>query len=163
MHKVTKAITHHGLAVLRFNFRGVGASTGEWSGGAGEVEDVGAAIAAAHQRFGSEVGVAGWSFGAATALRWQAETGSSATYVGIAPPVADELTPTLPSPAELSPGRRLFILGDRDQFVTTEQLESYATSIGAGFEVMAGSDHFFNLREQIVGDRLAGFVLSGSQ
>lgn len=160
MHKVTKALVAGGLAVLRFNFRGVGESGGMWSDGVGEIEDVGAAMEAATDRYGSAVSLAGWSFGAAAALRWQAETASTAAYVGIAPPVAGELTPDLPRPGELAGARRCFVLGDRDQFVTTGELGDYATSIGANLEVLEGSDHFFYFREQQVGEVLAGFLAS---
>jgi alpha/beta superfamily hydrolase len=158
MHKVTKALLAAGLSVLRFNFRGVGASTGEWSGGPGEIEDVGAAMAAARGRFGSDVALAGWSFGAAAALRWQAAASASGPYVGIAPPLVGDLAPALPAPAELNAGRRLLVLGDRDQFVTPAALGAYAESIGAVLEVLAGSDHFFYLKEQQVGDLMAGFL-----
>ncbi|MDH3731195.1 MAG: hypothetical protein OES13_08755, partial [Acidimicrobiia bacterium] len=145
-------------AVLRFNFRGVGKSTGEWSGGLGEIDDVGVAMAAAGARYGSAVSLAGWSFGAAAALRWQAATASTASYVGIAPPVAADLTPALPPPSELSAARRCFVLGDRDQFVTTRELGDYAASIDASLVVLEGSDHFFYLKEREVGEVLADFL-----
>ena len=69
MHKVTKFLVDRGLAVLRFNFRGVGRSTGEWDDGVGEIDDV--ATAVAQFRSSGEdlpMGIAGWSFGAVTAL-----------------------------------------------------------------------------------------------
>ncbi|MEE8330806.1 MAG: hypothetical protein V3R84_03460 [Acidimicrobiia bacterium] len=160
MHKVTKAMVAGGLAVLRFNFRGVGESAGEWSGGVGEIDDVDAAMREAADLYGMSVGLAGWSFGAATALRWQAGAGSSASYVGIAPPVTMDLVPVLPEPGDLAGGRRLFIVGSRDQFVTTAELADYAASIDADLEVLEGSDHFFYFREQKVGELLAGFFAS---
>ena len=47
LRTVAAHLAQAGCPVLRFNFRGVGASTGSWSGGEAEVEDVGAAVAAA--------------------------------------------------------------------------------------------------------------------
>ncbi len=160
MHKVTKAMVAGGLAVLRFNFRGVGESTGEWSGGVGEIDDVDAAMKEAANLYGLSVGLAGWSFGAATALRWQAGAGSSASYVGIAPPVTMDLVPVLPEPGDLAGGRRLFIVGSRDQFVTPAELADYAASIDADLEILEGSDHFFYFREQRVGELLADHLAS---
>ena len=156
MRAVARYLWRQGLAVLRFNFRGVGDSEGRWGGGLTEITDVEAAVAAAKERFpGSEMDLAGWSFGAATALRWQAAADSTVNYVGIAPPVQSDLTPLLPPPSDLVPAQRSFILGDRDQFVTIDELQAYADSIGAGLEVMKGSDHFFYFRDQRVGELVA--------
>jgi alpha/beta superfamily hydrolase len=140
-----------GFAVLRFNFRGVGESGGTWSNGVGEVDDIAAAVdAAVTEHPDLPLGIAGWSFGAATSLRWQARERSTLHYAGIAPPVSSDLTPPLPRPHELAPARRTFILGDRDQFVTVGDLEQYAASVGGELQVMRGSDHFFYFREERV-------------
>lgn len=148
-----------GCPVLRFNFRGVGTSTGSWSGGEAEVEDVGAAATAAGTCFpGLPLALAGWSFGAVAALRWQAGAGSAAPYAGIAPPVPAGLAPALPAPETLAPARRLFILGDRDQFTAVEDMSAYAAAAGAGLQVIGGSDHFFYGREGRVADAVAACV-----
>ncbi len=146
-----------GWAVLRFNYRGIGSSQGQSSGGTGEVSDVAAAVdaaAAAHPDLSLDL--VGWSFGAATALRWQARTASALRYVGIAPPVASQYTPPLPPPEGLAATTRTFIIGDRDQFTTTDDLGAYARSIGAGLEVIKGSDHFFHFRDAKVAELVAG-------
>src|SRR5512132_4247881 len=62
---LARAIAAQGLYALRFNFRGVGASEGEWTGGDEEWRDVGAAVEHARSTFPElRVGVAGSSFGA---------------------------------------------------------------------------------------------------
>src|SRR5215207_9182793 len=60
-----------GLATIRFNFRGVGASTGAYDEGRGEQDDLGAALdhLAGLLPAGSPIAVAGYSFGAAVAGR----------------------------------------------------------------------------------------------
>lgn len=149
MDGITSYLVKQCFAVLRFNFRGVGASTGEWGGGVGELDDVSAAVATAAADWPSlPQHLAGWSFGAATALRWQARDQSSIPYVGIAPPVSSELTLPLPPPEALPPATRGFVIGDRDQFTSVDALAAYATSINAHVEVMKGSDHFFYFREE---------------
>lgn len=154
---VTRVLAERRLAVLRFNFRGVGSSTGRWSEGAGEVHDVAAAMEAARSTYPElPVGVAGWSFGAATALRWQADAGDTSAYAGIAPP----LGPARPAPGDLLPARRTFIIGDRDQFTTVAELEAYAASVGATVEVVAGSDHFFHFRQDRLGELVAEAILT---
>jgi alpha/beta superfamily hydrolase len=156
MHKVTKGLLARDLAVLRFNFRGVGLSSGGWDGGLGEIDDVAAAVSHARAELpDSPPGLAGWSFGAATALAWQAREQDSTPFAGIAPPVRTELVERLPRPQQLPPARRLFILGDRDQFVTVEDLAAYVGDAGGTLTVLNGSDHFFYFREDRVATLMA--------
>lgn len=153
---VTRHLVEAGFAVLRFNFRGVAGSGGTHDYGVGELADVQAAVDLASATYPSlPLGIAGWSFGAATALVWQAKTGSSLPYVGIAPPVDSERAPSLPEPEELQTARRTFVLGDRDQFIAVEDLQAYADRIGASLEVLKGSDHFFYFREDRVAAAMA--------
>lgn len=145
---IAKHAVAQGLDVLRFNFRGVGESTGTHGRGEAELHDVEAAMTYAADLDLSVVGLAGWSFGAVVALRWQAETGSTAPFAGIAPPVRSEYTPTLPEPAALQQARRGFIVGDRDQFVDSDELAQYAASISAKIVQYPGTDHFFVFKHQ---------------
>src|SRR5665811_652427 len=62
MHRVANGLAGKGFAVLRFNFRGVGESTGTWGGGEGEIDDVAAAVFDARRRYSTlPFGLAGWS------------------------------------------------------------------------------------------------------
>ena len=161
MEAVTRALVANDFAVLRFNFRGVGGSTGTHGSGIHEIEDVDSAVRyaiAQHPRL--PFAIAGWSFGAATALNWQARSGSGWPYVGIAPPVVSDHSPPLPSEDELAPAVRTFILGDRDQFTSSEALTEYAARIGATVEILGGSDHFFYFREDRVADILRQAVVA---
>lgn len=153
---IAKRAVAERLDVLRFNFRSIGESTGEWGNGIGEGLDVAAAVSAMQDRSVPVIGIAGWSFGAATALRWQATSGSTFAYVGVAPPVDSPLTPKLPEPEALQPASRTFIVGNRDQFVDADALEDYAGLISAGIIRYETADHFFVLRH----DRLAEDVVS---
>jgi len=155
MHKVTKALVASGFSVLRFNFRGVGRSGGSWDGGPGEIDDVAAAVDHARQRSDRPLGLAGWSFGAATALAWQARQGDATPYAGIAPPIRTEYAEHLPKPEDLAPAARLFILGDRDQFISVDQLEGFADAAAGTVLVLKGSDHFFYFREEQVAQAMA--------
>ena len=152
---VTRHLVDREFAVLRFNFRGVGGSTGVHGNGTAEIADVAAAVATADAAYPEiPLSVAGWSFGAATALAWAAASGSKHAYAGIAPPVSSDLTARLPAPDNLATAPRTFIIGDRDQLVSPRDLDRYTRSIGAKLEILPGSDHFFYFRE----DRVAGIV-----
>jgi alpha/beta superfamily hydrolase len=156
LRTVTKVLTDQEMAVLGFNFRGVGTSTGAWGGGEKELADVAAAVAAARAGYPEvPLGLAGWSFGAVIALRWTALAKEAVPYAGIAPPVRSDLSPGLPGPTELPKARRRLILGDRDQFTTVAELQEYADSIDAELVVVRGSDHFFYHRERRIGELVA--------
>lgn len=150
MHKVTGRLVERGISVLRFNFRGVGKSQGVQSDGELEINDVQAAVDAAQPD-----AIAGWSFGAATALRWLAATKTTLPYGGIAP-----ASDYLPAAEELPQSPKLIIVGDREQVVDRPALETYAATIGAHLELLSGSDHFFYFREEVVADKLADFFMA---
>src|SRR5262249_26021464 len=67
---IVEAAALRSFASLRFNFRGVGRSTGTHSDGVGEVLDARAAVDDLRTRMGAgvPVGIAGYSFGAMVAL-----------------------------------------------------------------------------------------------
>ena len=158
MTAVTRGLVAAHIAVLRFNFRGVGASTGSFGGGIDEQRDITAAAEHAWTSYPDlPRGMAGWSFGAATSLQWMADHHEPIPWVGIAPPVSSARTLQLPEASALAATPRLFILGDRDQFTTVEDLRGYVDAVGGQIEVLSGSDHFFYFRE----DKVAELVANG--
>ena len=148
---IARTLADGDFTVLRFNFRGVAGSSGSHGFGETEIHDVDAAVAfakAAHPDL--PIAVSGWSFGAATALRWQAAAGSSLPYVGIALPVSAGMTTTLPGPEQLRRAPRSVILGARDQFTAVADMRRYTDAIGATLHVIPESDHFFSFRAERV-------------
>ncbi|MCZ7532501.1 MAG: hypothetical protein M5U23_03675 [Acidimicrobiia bacterium] len=149
-----------GLVTVRFNFRGVGESTGSYDNGIGEVSDVACVVDFVERELPPLTGIAGWSFGAAVSLGWQARSGSTVPYVGIAPPVKSPLTPHLPDASELAEARRLFVVGERDQFVDVDALAVYAGSIGADILIYPGSDHFFVFKHKKLATDVVAAILT---
>lgn len=83
-----KALARIGCAVLRFNFRGVGRSAGDWDEGRGEKDDYRAALDYfAAQYPDSELWAAGFSFGSYIAMTCGAEDARVCSLIAIAPPV----------------------------------------------------------------------------
>src|SRR6185437_15808350 len=69
VYRLAKALVDGGVAALRFNFRGVGASTGSYAEGIGEEDDALAAIDFLRARHSTlPIWVAGFSFGARVGL-----------------------------------------------------------------------------------------------
>src|SRR5207245_298840 len=78
-----------GLATLRFNFRGVGASGGVHAGGVGEQDDASAALDTLTKAIGGGVlAIAGYSFGARIAAQVGGRDGRIGGMALIAPPLA---------------------------------------------------------------------------
>ncbi len=87
-HRVASALFGMGVAVLRFNFRGVGASEGAFDQGRGELEDAQAALAFLRERYpGARRWIAGFSFGSWVASRLAAGEADAEQLILIAPPV----------------------------------------------------------------------------
>jgi uncharacterized protein len=64
VYRIARGMRRSGAVVLRFNFRGVGASEGAHAGGAGEVEDARTALAFLRARYPDlPYSLAGFSFG----------------------------------------------------------------------------------------------------
>jgi uncharacterized protein len=145
---ITEEMTRREWAVVRFNFRGIGASEGESSTGEAEVADARGAIAVVRERFpGAAVAIAGWSFGAAVAVRAAAVEEDLAACVAIAPAVLPKegITAGLPPPEGLQVRVPLLLLcGANDHLVDRDDCVAWASAVeGADVNVMAGANHFF--------------------
>ena len=82
--QAAKAALQEGLPTLRFNFRGVGKSTGSFGDGIGEREDVTAALDYLGTRFPAiPVCLLGFSFGASVGLRVGANDPRVVALVGL--------------------------------------------------------------------------------
>jgi alpha/beta superfamily hydrolase len=139
--QLARSAAERGWYALRFNFRGVGHSAGEWSGGREEHADL--ADAVAHARTiapGLPLGVVGFSFGALTTLRWIALGGRPDAYALLGLPLRSERGeergegPPVPAGA-------FVVNGEHDSFGAAEEIrEAYPQ---ARVVAIAGSDHFF--------------------
>lgn len=88
VYRTAKALEAAGIATLRFNFRGVGASSGAYDEGRGEGDDAGTAFAwlLARQPAAREALVAGFSFGASIGLRFGCAAQRVARVIAIGTP-----------------------------------------------------------------------------
>lgn len=137
-----KAAIDAGLAAFRFNFRGVGASTGEFENGLGEQQDVAAAIDWLQAKFsGLPLVLIGFSFGAWVGLQVADRDPRVMAMVGLGLPVNhydfDFLTENV-KPA-------LYIIGTADEFCPRDKMEQLARRLPPYSDVrwIEGADHFF--------------------
>lgn len=138
---VLEALWRRQFATLRFNFRGVGDSEGEYDGGEGELDDVREAVAFLAGKAGvKSVVLAGYSFGASVSLRAGLTDPAVDRLVLVALPVA-MMTGTSDSTSKPV----LLVSGDCDSYSPLEPLRTLAGKLGSRtrLEILAGADHFF--------------------
>ncbi len=135
-----------GLAVLRFNFRGVGASTGEHDEIEGGVEDVRDALAYLGSAYpGEDTTLAGFSFGSRTGLAVGVAEDGVKRLISIGTPVDkyndyDFLVGTA-KPV-------LFVHGDHDEFGSVESLRRLVNEVSKTAQtelvIFQNCGHFFD-------------------
>ena len=154
--QTAKALEAEGFVTLRFNFRGVGDSTGTHDRIRGAIEDARVAFdyLLAQQSAARHVLVAGFSFGAAVALRFGCEEAGVHRLIAIATP-ATWVDAALLSACAKPIG---FVHGERDELAPLAALKQLLDRVEGGrlfsLRVIPGADHFFE--QQL--DQLAAAV-----
>jgi alpha/beta superfamily hydrolase len=144
VHTLARACQDQGVATVRFNFRGVGASAGVHDDGVGESEDAAAVADWARETTGAaRLWSLGFSFGGFVAYRLATMRDASA-LVTVAPPVQRFDFTKLPVPA--CPW--YVAQGDRDELVNHESVLAWTRTASPPPEVhiLPGAEHFFHGR-----------------
>jgi len=155
VYQAAKGLTRIGCAVLRFNFRGVGTSEGDFDDGRGERDDFRAALEALADRYpGAPHWAAGLSFGSWIALETGAADPRVSLLIAIAPPVKREnydWTNTLGTDKP-----KFFIQGDLDDVCPLKDLWAFYARLKEPKElvVIDGASHLFDGKTQEVGEAL---------
>ncbi|MBS3957853.1 MAG: alpha/beta hydrolase [Xanthomonadaceae bacterium] len=141
---IARALAELGIASVRFNFRGVGASAGQYDEGRGETLDyLAVAQWAAAQRPGDALWLCGFSFGAWVALR-AARQLPVQQMVLVAPPVGFRDFVGVPPPS--CPW--LLVQGEADDVVAPQAVYDWAAAATPPPTLvrMAETGHFFHGR-----------------
>lgn len=149
VYHAAKGMVEAGLATLRFNFRGVGASGGRHDGGRGEQRDVEAAIRLLEEEHDDvPLFVAGFSFGASVGLRVAIEHPSVVALIGIGVPLLHASFEFL----RRSRKPVLLVHGEGDEFGPVDQIRDLAAELGplARLEIVDGAGHFFDGRTDVL-------------
>lgn len=156
IHTVARAFNELGVPTLRFNFRGVGKSTGSFDEGRGETDDALAAIAWGRQRWpAAKLWLGGFSFGGVIALR-AAQTTAPSLLVTVAPAVtrlgiADIKVPDCPW---------LLVQGAVDDVVATQSVVDWVATLAPApaLKLIPEAGHFFHGKLHEVRDAVVGFA-----
>jgi hypothetical protein len=151
----SKGLVRIGCSVLRFNFRGVGLSEGEFDAGEGEMADFAAMLDVMAQRYpDAPLWAAGFSFGSWVALETGAADPRVSALIAIAPPVAREGY-QFPRTLE-SEKPKFFVQGDMDELCPIKDLRAFYAKLKEPKElvVIDGASHLFEGKTQEVGEAL---------
>jgi len=141
---VVRAFQKLGFSTLRFNFRGVGASQGDYDNGRGEAADTREALNFLAQAGIQAVYLAGYSFGAWVNTQVSPQEIGDIPMIMVSPPVAfmqfeDQLR---------LPNLKLVITGAHDEIspepMVREQIVTWNPT--ARLEIIPGADHFYSGR-----------------
>ncbi|MEO8501503.1 MAG: alpha/beta fold hydrolase [Vicinamibacteria bacterium] len=144
--RAAKALQSMGVAVLRFNFRGVGRSEGSHDNGRGEQEDARAGLDEMERRFPAlPLLIGGFSFGSAMAAKVAAKDARVKAVLILGFPIT-----RLDSTADLAllHQPRLFVQGGDDEFGPGPAIRELVSTLPEPktLKVIDGADHFFTGR-----------------
>ena len=158
--RAAQALADVKLAALRFNFRGVGTSTGSYDQGFGEKGDVLAALDWLEERHpGLPLVAGGFSFGSMVALSAAADDPRVVALFGLGLPIrmydyrflADVAKPIL------------MIQGEEDEFGSGPEIEPLVAELGSHVTLarIPGGDHYFEGHIDEMKAVLGEYFLSG--
>jgi len=141
--RAAQALADVKIAALRFNFRGVGTSTGSYDSGVGEKQDVPAALDwLEEEHSGLPLVVGGFSFGSMVALSAAAEDPRVVALFGVGLPIRMYDYGFLASVQ-----KPIFVVqGEEDEFGSGAEVEAVVATLGSHVTLarIAGGDHYFD-------------------
>lgn len=154
---ITSSLSQKNIVTFRFNFRGVGQSSGHHSNGVGEACDTQAVLCHVSNLTevdSNRIGLAGYSFGAGIAADIANDVAVSAIALIAMPGAADR-----DSALSLYSEPILLITGDRDDVCPPSVMTELSSSLGSRLEtqIVTGADHFWLGYEKEVGGKVSDF------
>jgi len=139
---IADAFQKKGYSTLRFNFRGVGKSQGQYDEGIGERQDVVSAINFLSQQGIKTIDLAGYSFGAY--INAHVGCRNIRNMVMVSPPVNFM---RFDGVKEL-PCLTLVVSGDEDEFASPDEIRRHLPVWNADtrFDIISDADHFYGGR-----------------
>lgn len=148
--EVYQSFARRGFSTLRFNFRGVGRSQGEYDEGLGELSDAAAALdwLQAANPDAEQCWVSGFSFGAWICMQLLMRRPEINSFISLAPP-ANNYDFSFLAPC---PSSGLLIHGSDDNIVPEDSVAALAKKLRAqkritiDYQIIHGANHFFHDR-----------------
>ena len=157
-----QAFHKEGFACMRFNFRGVGQSEGEYSGGEAELADSAVALDWLRTQHpnAESAWIAGFSFGAWAGIQLLMRRPDVFRFVAVSPPVnLFDFSFLAPCP---KPG--LIIQGKDDEIVEESSVRGLVSTIEKqgrvviDYQSIEGADHFFEGKSDVIDSHVRAYV-----
>jgi len=142
VYRIARGLRSAGAVVLRFNYRGVNLSEGEYAHGEGELDDARAALAYLRGRYPAlPFTLAGFSFGSRIVLRLGCEKIGARRVIAVGFPTVYKDRSGL----EDCTVARIFVQSTRDQYGPIPELEPLVASLPEPKKLILvdAEDHFF--------------------
>jgi alpha/beta superfamily hydrolase len=146
---LAKTFVELGFAALRFNFRGVGASEGEFDSGEGEVEDALSVVHYARETFGHlPLILSGFSFGGYVQARAAQRLHPQPYRLVLVAPAVGRSVPAVENSTGMPhvPHNTLLIHGEQDEVVSLADAMDWARPQHLPIVVVPEAGHFFHGR-----------------
>ena len=139
---ISQAFEEKGWTTLRFNFRGVGRSQGDFDQGIGEEEDVLAAVAYLKGLMEGPIVLAGYSFGAWINAQAAINNSDVLYSILVSPPLSMMDFAFLKEDAKT----RLIVVGDQDPFCSLPELAELVQDMKNPplLKIIKNADHFYS-------------------
>ncbi|HET9948404.1 MAG TPA: alpha/beta fold hydrolase [Longimicrobiales bacterium] len=164
VYRAAQALAEAGLAALRFNFRGVGRSTGSYDDGVGERDDARAALDWLAERYPASPLVAGgFSFGSEVGLAVGAEDSRVVALLGLGLPVERGERYDFGWLASVEKPV-LIVQGEQDEFGSGARIAELAGALGDHVTLVRvpGADHYFTDRLDELRAAIREYFLNGA-
>jgi len=147
VYALYQSFVKRGFSTLRFNFRGVGRSQGQFDNGPGELSDAATALdwAQTNNPNAQTCWIGGFSFGAWISMQLMMRRPEISGFISIAPPASiHDFSFLAPCPAS-----GLILHGDRDDMVPQSSVDKLTQklqkqkNIEIDYRTVKGCDHFF--------------------
>lgn len=163
-YRTYETFARSGFSVLRFNFRGVGNSEGEFDNGVGELADAAAALDWLHAQHPDTpaIWIAGFSFGAWITLQLLMRRPDVKRFIAVSPP-AGMYDFSFLSPC---PASGFVMVGTHDEITPAPDVEQLLKKTGRQkgvkihFSKIPGADHFYTDYQNQLSQTLYQYITS---
>ena len=142
VYRIARGLRKTGCVVLRFNYRGVNLSEGEYDHGVGETDDAHVALTELRSRYPNlPVAIAGFSFGSRVALKLAAREASASRVIAVGLPtrlVSQDFASAVQIP-------KFFVQSTHDEFGPPAEFGAFYASVPEPKQLqwIESVDHFF--------------------